>query len=459
MSVVAVLDVGKTNVKLTIAAPDGRLGESLSRRNPVLPGPPYRHHDLAGIEAWLFGALGELGRRHHIGTIVVSGHGSGGVLVDDDGPVLPMVDYEQPAPPGLTSAYAALAGSFRERGSAVMLGMAHLARQMMWLERDWPDDFARARACLAVPQYWAWRLSGVSASEVTGLAAQSGLWSAADARPAALVAERGWDRLMPAMLPAWAVLGPLKPEIAERTGLDRGVRVLNGIHDSSANLYRYQAAGLDDMTVVSTGTWIAAISDRPGPDLDIERPGLVCNADVRGRPLPGMLTMGGREFSAVAGQATGPASADTLGRLIATGTMALPSFGTDDGLFPGTAGRGEIRGAHADDPAARFTLAVLYAALLTDRCLDAMTAATIVLDGPFVREPLFGGIVKALHPDRRVLVNLDSAGVATGAALLAGHDTRRAPATIALDTPPALSLPSLPAYRDLWRSEASNRRT
>ena len=458
MSAVVVFDVGKTNVKLTVAAPDGRLGETLSCPNPVRPGPPYRHHDLAAVEDWLLDGLAALGRRHAIDAVVTSGHGSGGVLVGEAGPALPMMDYEQPAPPGVTEVYRAATGSFRERGSAVMLGTAHLARQMLWMERDWPEAFAGAAAFLAIPQYWAWRLSGVLASEVTSLAAQSGLWCAADARPAALVAQRGWARLMPPLRPAWAVLGPLRPEVAARTGLPGDVRVVNGIHDSSANLYRYQAAGLDDFTLLSTGTWIVALSDRPGPDLDVEQPGLCCTADTAGRPLPGMLTMGGREFGAVAGGAAGPADAALLARLVATGTMALPSFGDDDGLFPGTAGRGELRGPLAGDPGARFTLAVLTAALQADRCLDGLAGATLVLDGPFVREPLFGALLAALHPGRRVLVNGESRGVAAGAALLAGHAARTAPTPLSLAPPPALDLDPLPAYRDRWRCEALSRR-
>ena len=460
MSAVAIFDVGKTNIRLTVAAPDGQLGESLSRPNPVLPGPPYRHHDLAAVEGWLLDGLAELGRRHAIGAVVTSGHGSGGVLVDSIGPVMPMMDYEQPAPPDVTAAYAEAAGSFRDRGSAIMLGSAHLARQMMWIERDWPEDFARARALLALPQYWAWRLSGVLASEVTSLAAQSGLWCAADARPSALVARRGWDRLLPPLRPAWATLGPLRPEIAARSGLSKSVRVVNGIHDSSANLYRYQAAGLADMTVVSTGTWIVALSDRPGPDLDldIERAGLCCNADTLGRPLPGVLTMGGREFAAVAGAARGPARAELLAQLVETGTMALPSFGDDDGLFPGTAGRGELRGPLAQEPDVRFTLAVLTAALQADRCLDGLTPGTVVLDGPFVREPLFAALMGALHPGRRVLVNFESYGVAAGAALLASHETRTTSVPLTLAPPPMLHLDALAAYRDRWRSEALSRR-
>lgn len=459
MSVVAVLDIGKTSVKLSAATPDGALLETITAGNPVLPGPPYRHHDMGALESWVLDGLASLGTRHRIAAVVATGHGSGGVLVGPDGPAMPMIDYEQPAPEGLDDTYRTIAGSFRERGSPVMLGSAHLARQLLWLERDFPDAFAGATAFLAVPQYWAWRLSGVAASEVTSLAAQSHLWCSVEGRPATLVAARGWERLLPPLRPAWERLGPLTPALAARTGLPGDTAVLTGVHDSSANLYRFQAAGLSNLTVVSTGTWIVALSDRPGPDFDREQPGLCCNADVTGHPLPGLLTMGGREFSAVAGDTAGVADAGTVARLVASGTMALPSFGSDDALFPGTARRGRIVGPLASEAAVRPSLAVLYAALLTDRCLDPVPTANVVLDGSFTRDPLFAALVAALNPGRTVRVAPDSHGVSSGAALLAGHATRTAPAPLALRTPVPIDIPTLSAYRDRWRAEANTKET
>lgn len=458
MSFVAVFDVGKTNIKLMAVDDAGRIVETLATPNPVFPGPPYRHHDLGRLEEWLVANLAALGRRHALTAIVTTGHGSGGVLVDDDGPVMPMIDYEQDPPAEIEGEYRRVAGSFRDRGSPFMLGAAHLARQMLWLERGWPRVFAAAQAYLALPQYWAWRLSGIAASEVTSLAAQSHLWCAVDAKPTQLVADRRWERLMPPFYPAWASLGPLRRDYVERTGLHPNTRVLTGIHNSSANLYRYQAAGLSDMTVVSTGTWIVPISDRQGPDFDVEQPGLCCNADVQGRPLPGMLVMGGREFSAVAGEPGEPASRSKLARLIETGTMALPSFGSDDCLFPGTSRRGVIEGPLADDPAMRLTLAVLYTALLTDCCLDMVETSTVVLDGSFVREPLYGAIIAALRPHRRVLVNLDQFGTIAGAALLATHETRKVSAPLALEAPTPLDIPGLAAYARAWRDRANRRK-
>lgn len=450
---VAVLDLGKTNAKLSVVGADGVVLEQVATANRILPPPPYRHHDLAGLEAWLLDTLAELGTRHAIEAFVPCTHGGTGALVGDDAALMPMLDYESPLPAEIAAAYRAEADDFHERGgSQFMIGSAHSARQLLYFERAWPEAFAAARAYLHTPQYWAWRLSGVLASEITSFAAQSHLWCTPERRPAAIVARHGWERLLPPMTPAWATLGPIRPEVAARTGLDPATRVICGIHDSSANFYRYQAAGLSDFVVLSTGTWIVALTDRSGVDFRVERPGWSCNADVHGRPVPGMLTMGGREFAAVAGNASGPASRDVLARLVASGTMALPFFDADDGLAPGRARRGRLVGPMADDPDARFSLAVLYAALLSAEILDALPPAkTVVLDGNYVRDPLYGALVQALHPQADVRVNSDSFGTSAGAALLAYHETRTAPVALSLARPDTTGLPELADYRARWR--------
>lgn len=461
MAAIAVLDVGKTNVKLSATDREGTVLETLTTANPSVPGPPYRHHDVALLDDWVLGGLRALGERHGIEAIVPCGHGSAGVLVTPDGPALPMVDYEGEVPPEVDAQYRRIVGSFRERGSPIMLGAAHIARQMLWQETCWPDAFARAVHILPLPQYWAWRLSGVAAADVTSLAAQSHLWSPAEQRPARIIDERGWHHLMPPLTPPWTTLGGLRPEVAERTGLSAATRVLCGVHDSTVNLYRYQAAGLSDMTVVSTGTWLVAIGDRPDTGDKSERSGVVWNADVEGRPLSGVLMMGGREYSAVAGKADEGAPAvalDTVAGLIASGTMALPSFGDDDGFFPGSAGQGRIEGRPPADAGERRALALLYTALLTDVALDQLPRASqVVLDGSFVREPLFASLVAALRAEP-ILTNDHYYGTATGAALLASHETRARPASIALVRARAADLAGLDAYRHAWRERADQRR-
>lgn len=456
---VAVLDVGKSNVKLSAVTGAGHVVETLSLPNHVLPGPPWRHHDLAEQNAFVLEGLATLARRHPLRHFVASGHGSGGMLVLEDpdaggtGLALPMIDYEQPLPPGLDDAYAPQSGGFFDRGSAVMMAATHTARQMFWAETAEPQAFARARWCLGIPQYWAWRLTGRAVSEASILGAQSHLWNVKDRALAPIVAARGWGRLMPPMARAADDLGPIRPDLAARLGLPP-LRVHAGAHDSSVSFFRYQAAGLRDFVLVSTGTWIVCMADR----LDLARldeaRGMTLNADMEGNPLAGALTMGGREYAAVAGDQPEGATAapDTLARLIAQGTMALPTFGTNDGQFPGSAGKGRILGPAPIGSGERHALAVLYTALLAVACgarLDAVRPW--VLDGSFLRDPAFAGLVAALRPGRDTSTAPESYGIASGAALLC-----RPPGLVPLDLTPArpLGLAGLAEYAARWRTLA-----
>ena len=74
----------------------------------------------------------------------------------------------------------------------------------------------------------------------------------------------------------------------------------------------------------------------------------------------------------------------------------------------------------------------------------------MILDGSFVRDPLYAALVAAFRPNHPTLFNLNSQGTAAGSALLATHETRTAPVPIPLEKPPALNLPHLTAYRARW---------
>lgn len=455
MSVVAVLDVGKTNLKLLAVTPEGAVLEAVRTRNLSRPGPPYLHVDLAAMEAWLLGALGDLARRHRLAAFVATGYGTSGVLVDDDGPVLPMMDYEAEAPGWLDAAYAAEGPDFAETGCLVDPGAHRLAKQMLWLERDFPDGFARARWLLTLPQYFAWRLGGVPASEITTLAAQTQLWNPAAGDFTDIVRRRGWDRLIPPRRNAWDVLGTIRPGLAATHGLPPDLALLCGVHDSNANYHRFLAAGLGDVPLLSTGTWI--IGFRPGLPLDRldERRGMVANVDVDGRPIGCTLHMGGREWERIAGPSPAAATAADLAALVAAGTMALPGFAEGDGLFPGRAGRGEITGPAPAGPAGRAALATLYTALSCATALDLLEArGRVIVDGGVAANPIFAPLLAALRPGDRVETSAESDGSAIGAALLWARNRGRAAARVPLRPAAPLILPGLAAYAERWRELA-----
>ena len=92
--VTAVLDIGKTNVKVATFACDGVLVWERTMPNRMVPGPLYPHADVEKIWEFLLGALAEANRVDGIAAIVPTTHGCAAALIDDTGLVLPVMDYE-----------------------------------------------------------------------------------------------------------------------------------------------------------------------------------------------------------------------------------------------------------------------------------------------------------------------------------------------------------------------------
>jgi sugar (pentulose or hexulose) kinase len=418
---IAVLDIGKTNLKLLVACEDGWPLETHSLPNAANTSGPYLAYDLAGLEEWFLDALAIVSRRHAIGAVIATAHGCGAVLVDEDKPVLPMMDYEAVSPPAIDEAYARIAPTYREVFSGIGAGAMQLAKQLLWQESAFPAEFARAKAYLTTAQFFAMRLGGRAASEISQLAAQGHIWDLCRHQPSSIMRKRGWAHLLPQRALAGALLGTISEDVAKRTGLAPSTEILCGVHDSNANLFRYKAAGMTDASIVSTGTWMIGFQrDLDLDKLDASR-AMVLNIDVDGENVPSTLTMTGREYQLIRKEkgAVDAAVLAALPTLVARRTLALPSFVGDDGLFPGAAHRGRIIGPPPETPAEWQGLAVLYAAFSANRCLDTLgSAKRIVIDGGFANNLPFSRCLAALRPSQCVSVSQSCDGTALGAALL-----------------------------------------
>jgi sugar (pentulose or hexulose) kinase len=205
---------------------------------------------------------------------------------------------------------------------------------------------------------------------------------------------------------------------------------------------------------VSTGTWLVALADGIDPAMLDEHRNMTCNSDVYGNAVGGALTMGGREFHHVAGEQPKGAAADLaiVARLITRRTMALPAFGAEGGQIKGSAGKGRIIGPPPVDAPERLALAVLYLALLTVNCADALgPVRKVVLDGTYLLDPLYARLVGAMRPNAVTVENHEGYGVASGAALLCSHETRGGPAPLTLGAPQGVTdLPELLSYAGQW---------
>lgn len=448
-----VLDIGKTNAKLTLIDAAGNTLAEVRTPNTVRRLGAYPHHDTERLWSWMLAQLRELSQRAHIRAIVPVTHGATAALVDDAGLVLPVLDYEHvPGEAADAARYEALRPAFAESGSPLLPAGLNLGRQLEWLQTRFPAEFARAKHVLMYPQYWAWRFSGVAASEVTLLGCHTDLWRPAEGGYSSLVEGQGWAALFPPRRDAWARLGALRPELAADTGLPADCEIVCGIHDSNASLLRHlltlQQSG--PCTVLSTGTWVIAAALGSATKPLVEAQDMLANCDVFGDAVPCIRFMGGREFGAIAGERPAPFTAADVERLIARGTMALPCFAETGGPFSGRIGR--VDGAVPQTDAERAALATLYVALMTDHCLAALGASgRVVVEGAFTTNPWFGPLLAGLSEGRDVTVSDDSSGTTCGAWLLDGwgREAGSTPAPVQAWNPAGWQ-----AYREVWRTKS-----
>lgn len=420
---VAILDIGKTNAKVVIL--DATSGEEIATRriaNIVLQDGLYPHYDIEALWQFFHESLSHFTRTPGFDAISITTHGAAAVLLDETGQLaMPVLDYEMEYSPTIVAAYAELKPPFAETGSPLLARGLNLGAQLHYLKSAFPQDFERTNIILTYPQFWAWRLTGIAAVEVTSLGCHTDLWRPETGDYSSLVDDLGIAEKLPPLRSAFDALGFVKQDVAQSIGLARSVPVYCGIHDSNASLLGHLLEGKSPFAVVSTGTWVVnfAVGGEITP-LDAKRDTLI-NVDAYGRAVPSARYMGGREFNLMTDGLAVPTdeNADTrLLHVMATNLMALPSAVTGCGPFPDTSLQWINAEAAPDEQ--RYIAACLYAALMTDTCLGLLKAqGPIYVEGPFSTNIFY---LKALAgvSGRKVIALPGATGTSLGAGILAG---------------------------------------
>jgi sugar (pentulose or hexulose) kinase len=453
---IIVLDVGKSLAKLTLWSPERQLMDRRTRAN-IPTGTDYPSLDVAGITNWLETGLKDFGRQGNITAIIPVGHGAAACIIDGDGLCLTPLDYEAEIPADLRARYLALRDPFSLTGSPALPAGLNLGAQLFWLDAIKPEATRRGRI-VTWPQYWAWLLSGVAATEVTSLGCHSDLWLPRQGRPSPLALSRGWaDQLAP-LRRAGDVLGPVTEDWRNRCGLPADCMVLCGLHDSNAALLAarlYPETEGTDCTVLSTGTWFVAM--RPGvADAALaENRDCLVMADAFGAPIAASRFMGGREAEMLEqGLPIDPAgeSDALLGRAqeaITAGVMALPAFQLGVGPFPERTGNWIAR---PGDQVSRRAVAGLYLALMADASLSLIgSRERLVIEGRFAGDPVFTRTLAALRPDQAIYLSAEEDNVPLGALTLV--DGRLAAGAVLTRAQP-LAAAGLKDYAAAWRARA-----
>jgi sugar (pentulose or hexulose) kinase len=445
---VAVIDIGKTNAKLALI--DGATGQQIDSRstpNSVVTSGIYPHADVERLWQFILEGLQTLHAAHGVDGISITTHGATAALMAGEELSLPVLDYEHAGPQETRAEYDAVRPEFSESLSPRLPNGLNLGAQIFWQAKRFPKEFAAATAILTYPQYWAFRLTGIAASEATSLGCHTDLWAPARTDFSSLVAELGWRSKFPPLRPAISVLGPMSAEIVARTGLPPSTPVTCGIHDSNASLVPY-LSGDAPLTIISSGTWTIAMTlSGDVSQLDKVRDSLA-NVDALGRAVPTARFMGGREFDLLVPQIVTPTPAD-IEKVIDQDIRIQPSFTPGVGPFPNGQGRWTVAPELLSD-GVRNAAATLYLALLTQSSLSLCgIGKKIIIEGPLARNAFYGELLVALT-GVPVRGSADATGTSLGASMLFGTSSLAKHQGIVRSS---FQMPGLNAYVARWQAD------
>ncbi len=448
---VAVIDIGKTNAKFALVdTSDLSEIEVVTRSNTVLAGPPWPHFDVEGHWAFLLESLRDFHAKHGVDAISITTHGACAALLDKHGELAaPILDYEHSGPDEVVDRYNTIRPPFSETGSPPLAGGLNIGAQLFWQFHEDPELKDRTNCIVTYPQYWVAKLTGHTAMDVTSLGCHTDLWNPHTGTFSSLVDKLGIaDKLPPVRKPS-DLLGSILPGVATRTGLPENTPVYCGIHDSNASLLPYVLSEQKPFSVVSTGTWVIAMSlggkdIRLDPNLDT-----LMNVTALGDPAPSARFMGGREHDLATGGTYPAPTALDVEDVIANQIMLMPAVVENTGPFKNRRSHwiGEEPGVGTSKRGAAVSL---YLALVTAECLGNIGhSGQIIVEGPFAGNRTYLHMLgvatgSAIHRAS------GTTGTSAGASLLAiKKDAANLTSSTRVDVENASLLRS---YADYWRT-------
>ncbi|GAC12529.1 FGGY-family carbohydrate kinase [Paraglaciecola chathamensis] len=422
----AVLDIGKTHIKLLFVKEEQQVA-SFSCKNAPIAG-QYPQADVSSIWEWLIETLHSCTYSKQVEGLVITTHGATAALIDEreknrqSALVIPVLDYEYDGLDEVSADYEEARPNFQETFSPSLPAGLNLGRQLFWLERSYPTEFAKVTSILLYPQYWAWRLGANVSSEVTSLGCHTDLWNPIKREYSSICIANDWTKLFPSIKSAWDCIGEISPEVSQATTLPTSCKIYCGIHDSNASYLRYLNLSLkhdQEFTVISTGTWTILMQANGQVSHLQSKPDTLANVDINGDPVCCARFMGGREYEKICTTLGGnikmnPTESD-IQRAIDNLWMVTPDFSDGNGPF----GNYTPQLLCPKTPPAPQAIATLYCAMMISQRLDDLQAqGPIYIEGAFLKNPLLCGLVAQLRAGQSVFASTDATGTVLGAASL-----------------------------------------
>ena len=402
-----VLDIGKTNVKLTFV---DSLNNKTIKFFKTKQKNIYRHGikilNSNSIFEWALKKITYIGRKHNLDKFVCTAHGTSIALISyDDKELLACTDYEYKFDK-LFNSYKKIAPKFNESFSPFLENGLNIGQQIYYLYKKKQQLIKETKYILNYPQYIVWKLTSSFSSEISYVGCHTHLWDFKRNKLSSFVKKIKLEKKFPKIRKAWDTIGQRK--IGESN-----LKIINGIHDSNASYLYFKNSDIKNFTLVSTGTWYIIFNQKTplknlNPSLD-----MLANIDVFGKPVPTMRFMGGREYDHLMGVFKISNKTRAIKNFSFHNYLIYPSYASGGGFSINKINIGFYEGLNKGQI---YYLICLYISFVINFCLNQMKSSnTIILDGPITKNITIMKILSSLRKKQKVLKNKREIGTTLGA--------------------------------------------
>jgi L-fuculokinase len=302
---IAVFDIGKTNKKLLIYDQDLQLETDFSTQIGMIERNGWQEENVEAIFDWYVGQLKTLSANHQIRAVSISTHGATIAALDETGNLAaPVISYTTEPGEEFHKRFYEEFGDSQElqktTATANFKALINMAKNIFYIKESLPDNFKKIKHLLGYPQYFGFLLTNAYGIEKTYLGSHTYIWDYQKDDWSTVVKGMKVENLFPQTINSpWDILGHIRPELAERTGLSENTIVTTGIHDSNAALLPYLIKGFDNFILNSTGTWCVVMRPEEKVAFKEDEIGktVFYNISTFGKPVKTTIFMGGQEFA------------------------------------------------------------------------------------------------------------------------------------------------------------------
>ena len=402
-----VLDIGKTNVKLTfVNNSNNKTVKSFNTKQKNINKFGIKTLNSNIIIKWTLDKIRIIEKKFQLDKFVCTAHGTSIALVDHNNKeILACTDYEFKFDQFFDE-YKKIAPEFNESFTPFLEGGLNIGTQLYYIYKKKPNLILDTKYILNYPQYVVWKLTNNFTSEISYLGCHTHLWNFKKNKLSSLVNKLGIKNKFPQIKKAWEVVGQKK--IGKSN-----LQVINGVHDSNASYLYFKNSEIKDFTLISTGTWYILFNQKTSlnnldPSMD-----MLANIDVFGKSTPTMRFMGGREYDYLVKTFKIPKNTKPLSKFNYENFLIYPSYAAGGAFIKKRININLFKNLKKGE---LYYLICLYMAFLINFCLNKMNSAnTIILDGPITKNDCIMKILSTLRNNQIVLKNKKEIGTSLGA--------------------------------------------